>query len=254
VGIDLLDPEQRPHGAGGVRGELERGHAVVVGCGVGEEPLRRPERGRHDREEPLRPLAIGHVLEEAERLPDRVRVVRRLALELVEAEGGRPVEPGVAHAVRVEPGRGRGGRPDARLVRPVAAPVLGVRVVEHAAEGERHRAPLVGDAREERAGAVEEPPGRSSRVREQLECERHVDRLARRAPLVRLEPVAEAAVLVAVRRERPRHALGRRALEQRREQPLLQHARVPSDEVAGCLERRRHGRHTTRGRIVRRGA
>ena len=57
--------------------------------------------------------------------------------------------------------------------------------------------------------------------------------LAEWAPLVGLEAVAEAAVVVLVGAQRVDDAVGRCALEDRGEEALFEDASLPADEVAG---------------------
>ena len=116
--------------------ELERSDAVLLVGGIGDQIGGAVEPGDDGRADRRGALAVGRVAQEAQRLADRVRVVRRLALERGEAEGGRAVEPLVADAEEVQPAGERRGRPCARLVEDVELEVRRVRVEARGGEQE----------------------------------------------------------------------------------------------------------------------
>ncbi len=112
------------------------------------------------------------------------------------------------------------------------------RIVEHRAQRHRHGASLVREPREESACVLHEAVRAGAGEIEHLEGERDVDRLARRTALVGLKAVAEATVVVPVRLQRPHDSVRRGALEEGREQQLVERPCLAVYEVPCGCERR----------------
>src|SRR5204862_4287644 len=101
---------------------------------------------------------------------------------------------------------------------------------------DRHEPAVVRDGLEEAAGGRAELTRIGADLRQPLQRKLDVERLALRRELVRLEPVPEAAVGVAVGEHRGDHAVRVAVLIEPGEQPPLEDASGAVEELASSLE------------------
>ena len=228
--VELGVGEERAPGAVRRRRDLQRSHAVRRVRGVGAVV---PELG-----EPLADaieIDVAGGLEEYERLEHAVSVLREPAGQLRGAPDARPVAPRVLDAELVQPADQTRSGVDTGLVGPLGD-VLGARIALHCRATQRHG--TVG-----RRGPVEpvrRPPDHllvpGIRREQRVERDLHVQRQAVRTPLVRLQPLPEPAVGVLEPTQRVDHSPRISTLENRREEPPLEHPSIPPYKVPTCRE------------------